>query len=776
MLFAYIAGSDTFEWPDLAALGGLVVAYLVMVYLWPSVALRPVFWLITKTVYRIRPHGVENIPKEGPAFLLCNHVTYIDWLLIWAVSPRKVRFVAWAGWSKNPLFRWFLRVTNSILIDGTGGPKALLRTLKEVAADLDRGGVVCLFPEGALSRGGGSMLPFRRGFERILKETKVPVPVIPVCLNQVWGSVFSYAKGSVIFKWPERLPFRVAVAVGKPMPQPVSVLGVRLAIQELAAETAIRQSDYLLPVHRQFVRVACRFSNLFRTCWIDASTGTSRELSYLKSLVGCLCMRGWLKPRIGTEQNVGLWLPTSLGGALANVALTMLGRTTVNLNYTAGASATQSAIKQTGMKTIITSKKFLARMPLQAEGVQIIHLEDALTGISKWQRIRNLLCVLLLPGWVVDRVILRLGSCKLDDIVTIIFSSGSTGDPKGVMLSHRNLASNTSEAIVHLMLYKWDRFLGALPFFHSFGYAILLWLPTQFGGSIVFYPDPRQAKEIGELCRKHGCTGLLGTATFLRFYLRRCEPEDFQTVRQIICGAEKLPPALAMEFREKFGVLPMEGYGCTELSPVISVNVLDVDVAGIRQIRNKTGTVGHPLSGVAARIVDPDTFEVLPPGSEGMILIKGANVMAGYLNKPEMTAKVIRDGWYVTGDMAKIDDDGFITITGRLSRFAKIGGEMVPLEKVEEELHACLGTNDRVVAVTSVQDERKGERLIVLHLASLAIPPKDLGKKLSEAGLPNLWIPGERDYYVVDEMPALGSGKLDLRRIKEIATAITSQS
>jgi acyl-[acyl-carrier-protein]-phospholipid O-acyltransferase/long-chain-fatty-acid--[acyl-carrier-protein] ligase len=410
-------------------------------------------------------------------------------------------------------------------------------------------------------------------------------------------------------------------------------------------------------------------------------------------------------------------------------------------------------------------------MPLELEGVQLILLEDALAGITKWQKLRALLAVVLLPGWFLEHVVLGLGRHRLDDIVTVIFSSGSTGEPKGVPLTYRNVTSNCAAAVDHIALLRSDRLLGALPFFHSFGYTLILWLPLQIGASAVLFPDPRAAKEVGELCRIHRCTGLLSTATFLRFYLRRCEPEDFRTLRILICGAEKLPPTLAREFEEKFGVLPTEGYGCTELSPVIAADVADVEINKIKQIRNKIGTVGHPIPGVALRVVDPDTNEPLPPGSDGMIQVKGPNLMPGYLNRPDLTAKAIRDGWYTTGDMGRIDDDGFLTITGRLSRFAKVGGEMVPLEKVEDEMHAALGTNERVLAVTSLPDERKGERLVVLHLPLFTMPRREMAQRLSERGLPNLWIPSERDYFEVKELPLLGTGKLDLRKVKELAAS-----
>jgi acyl-[acyl-carrier-protein]-phospholipid O-acyltransferase / long-chain-fatty-acid--[acyl-carrier-protein] ligase len=769
---ALVTDRSALEWADLGVLAGALVVYLLLGIVFPGLVLRPLFWIATRTIYRIRTYGAENVPQTGPVLLLSNHVTYIDWLLMWAASPRKLRFVAWAGWTKNPVFRWFLRATNSILINGEGGPKQIVRSLKEITAALDAGEAICLFPEGALSRGSGVMLPFRRGFERILKEAKQPVPVVPVCLTQLWGSIFSYSQGRVLWKWPVRIPYRVSVAFGKPLPPTVTAPEVRLAIQELCSTAIIKDSDHLRPVHRQFLRTAARFTKMFRVAWVDVSTGKPRELTYLKALVGSICLARWLKPRIGTEQNVGLWLPTSVGSALANIALNFLGRTTVNLNYTSGIDALRSAVKQTGMKTIVTSKRFLSRMPLEIDGVNVIHLEDALAGITKWQKLRTLLAVFFLPGWFLEYVVLGLGRHKLDDVATIIFSSGSTGDPKGVPLTYRNVSSNTAAAADHLELVISDRLLGVLPFFHSFGYTLLLWLPIQIGGSAVFYPDPRQAKEVGELFKAHRCTGLASTATFLRFYLRRCDPDDFKTARIIICGAEKLPPTLAKEFEEKFGVLPMEGYGCTELSPVVAANVPDVDVKGIKQIRNKIGTVGHPLPGVACRIVDPDTERPLPPGSEGMLQVKGPNLMPGYLGRPDLTVKAIRDGWYTTGDMAKIDDDGFISITGRLSRFAKIGGEMIPLEKVEEDMHAVLGTNDRVLAVVAVPDERRGERLVVLHLPAFTMPQREMAQRLTERGLPNLWIPGDRDYFLVNELPVLGTGKLDLRRVKELALEV----
>ncbi|MCX7664787.1 MAG: AMP-binding protein [Gemmataceae bacterium] len=777
-LFAFLSGDLGFEWFDLLAVVALGVIYALLCIPFPSTFLAPLLYLLSKLVYRVKRSGLENIPKEGPVLLLSNHVTYIDWLLIWRASPRKVRFVAWAGWTKNRVFRWFLRVTNTILIDGEGGPRQLIRSLRSISEALDQGEVICLFPEGALSRGGGVMLPFRRGFEKILSQTKQKVPVIPVCLHQVWGSIFSYHEGKVVWKWPKAIPYRVHVGFGRPLREGVTSAEARLAIQALDAEIAIQESAFARPLHKQFIRVGCRWRNLRRIVHIDAATGTPRELTYGRLLVGSICLSRWLAPKL-REKNVGIWLPTGTGGALANIAVTFLGRTSVNLNYTAGPETIRQAANQSAIKVVITSRLFLKKVPIpELEGVELIYLDDALQEISQFQRIRTMLSVILLPGWLLERLVLKtdLGGHKPDDILTIIFSSGSTGEPKGVMLSHRNVASNVYATVQHLTIYPQDRLVGVLPFFHSFGYTLLLWAPLVVEASLIYYPDPRAAKEIGKLTKTYKGTILLGTATFMRFYTIACQPDDFQSLRIIVCGAEKLPVSVAENFRRKFGILPFEGFGCTELSPVVAANVNDVTVAGITQIRNKPGTVGHPIPGVACRVVDNETNEVLPPGAEGMLQVKGPNVMSGYLNRPDLTAKVVTDGWYTTGDVAKIDEDGFVTITGRLSRFAKIGGEMVPLEKIEEDMHQVLGSSDRLLIVTSVADEKRGERLIVLTLPSCTKSPEEITTLLAQKGLSNLWIPAEKDFYPVSEIPILGTGKADLKRVKEMAMQLTGKT
>ncbi|HKV48331.1 MAG TPA: AMP-binding protein, partial [Candidatus Acidoferrales bacterium] len=320
-----------------------------------------------------------------------------------------------------------------------------------------------------------------------------------------------------------------------------------------------------------------------------------------------------------------------------------------------------------------------------------------------------------------------------------------------------------------------DRILGVLPFFHSFGFTVTLWLPAVYGAGVAFHPSPIDLAAIGELVRDYDVTFLLSTPTFLEKYARRCLPEDFGSLKNVVVGAEKLPERLAQAFEDRFGLRPLEGYGCTECSPIVAVNTRDFRAAGFHQVGAKRGCIGHPLPGVSIKIVDPETHSELPPDSPGLLLVKGPNVMQGYLNNPQKTADVLEDGWYVTGDIAAEDEDGFLTITDRMSRFSKIGGEMVPHIKVEESLHEAIDATEQRLVVTGVPDGKKGERLVVLHTLSA----DELGaaiEKLPAMGLPNLWLPRANQFYFIEELPLLGTGKLDLRRVKQLALEFSPAS
>jgi acyl-[acyl-carrier-protein]-phospholipid O-acyltransferase/long-chain-fatty-acid--[acyl-carrier-protein] ligase len=350
----------------------------------------------------------------------------------------------------------------------------------------------------------------------------------------------------------------------------------------------------------------------------------------------------------------------------------------------------------------------------------------------------------------------------------VIFSSGSTGDPKGVMLTHYNILSNIEGVGQAMGVEGNDRILGVLPFFHSFGFTGTLWIPLVKGFGSVFHPNPMDARIIGGLVQKYAVTLMVATPTFLQGYIRRVDPGQFGSLRFVLVGAEKLPERTATAFDDRFGIRPYEAYGCTECSPAVTINVPGYRGAGFYQVGGKRSRIGHPLPGVSVRIVDPETMEPRPTGHAGLLLVKGPNVMAGYLGRPEQTAEVLHDGWYVTGDIAAVDEDGFLVITDRLSRFSKIAGEMVPHVKVEDILHELAGVTQQSFAVAGVPDEKKGEKLVVLHtLGESALAP--VLERLPSCGLPNLWIPRTENFHRIEAIPLLGTGKMDLRRIKELA-------
>jgi len=448
-----------------------------------------------------------------------------------------------------------------------------------------------------------------------------------------------------------------------------------------------------------------------------------------------------------------------------------MGRTPVNLNYTAGQDVLGRCIQKAGITRVITSRRLLEKTGLKAT-LEMIYLEDLMAVLPRGQIISERLLFSVLSARAAIR---RYGSkarVPLETTSAILFSSGSTGEPKGVTLSHANILSNILGLGQVYDLGKKDRILGILPFFHSFGFTATLWFPLVHGFGAVYHTSPLDAKVVGELAQKFKATLLLSTPTFLSAYTRKCRPEQFYSLRYVITGAERLREDLAKSFEEKFGKTPMEGYGCTELSPVAAVNVPDVSMGEIEQVGHKPGKIGHPLPGVSVRIVDPESFAPVPQGRPGLLLVKGPNVMLGYWKDPEKTQAVMRDGWYVTGDIATIDSDGFIQITDRLSRFSKIGGEMVPHVMIEEKLHILAGRTDPTFVVTALPDENRGEQLVVLY-AGYEGPIEELWAKLNQSGLPKLWIPAKDRFLAIPTIPYLGTGKLDLVKVRSIAKELS---
>jgi acyl-[acyl-carrier-protein]-phospholipid O-acyltransferase / long-chain-fatty-acid--[acyl-carrier-protein] ligase len=738
---------------------------IYVLYLLPDWFLRLLLFFLAHTIYRIKVIGRDNVPEKGGALFVSNHMSFVDVLLLLASTDRPIRFLMFQGIYDQAIIKPFARMMKAIPISSELRPRDMIRSLRAASDAIRDGEIVCIFAEGQITR-TGQLLPFRRGMERIIKG--IDAPIVPVNLHGVWGSIFSFERNRFVWKVPRRVPYPVTVSFGKWLPSTSEPAKVRQAVQELQSVAFAADRNHKFTLDRAFVRSARRY--FWRFAMADARVPKMR---FASALVKTIFIARRLKPLWKDQEMVGILMPPSVGGALVNYAAALLGHIPVNLNYTANNEVIASCGRQCNLQTTVTSKAFLERFPKIEIPGRTLLLEDVLEK----PRLGEKLLALVIAWTMPFRLLKSALGAKLsrdEDLGTVIFSSGSTGDPKGVMLTHHNILANIKQVTQVFMLGGNDKVLGILPFFHSFGFTIGLWLPAVHGIGVVFHPNPLDATSISELVSKYSVTFLIATPTFLQAYMRRCSPEHFGSLQYVLVGAEKLPERTALAFEDTFGIRPLEGYGCTECAPVVAVNGRDFRAPGFLQIAARRGTIGHPLPGVSVRIVDPETQELLPLKKPGMLLVKGPNVMKGYLGRPDKTAEVLKDGWYTTGDIATMEEDGFLIITDRLSRFSKIGGEMVPHIKIEEKLNELAGSTEQAFSVSAVPDEKKGERIVVLYtLSEEELAPVLI--KLGESDLPALWKPRKDQFFHVDTLPYLGTGKLDLRALKTRAAELAAE-
>lgn len=736
----------------------------------PESIIRLAEKILVHTLHPIHVIGRANVPQTGGALLASNHQSLVDWLLLRAAVGRPIRFLMYRGHYEQSWLRFWARALGVIPIAPRLGPHALRHALEQARAAIRAGELVCIFPEGQMTR-TGHLLPFRRGLEKIMEGLEAPI--VPVALEGVWGSPFSFQRRRTEVKWPRRLHQSVTVVFGRPLPGHATAFQVRLAVQEAWAEAWQYRFRNTSSLSRRFLAGARRHP--WRLAMADERTGS---LSCARVLTGAVLVARRFREHWNGQERVGVFLPPCVPAALVHWALVLAGKIPVHLNYTLAADTLASCIHQAGLRLVISSERFLQKMPVSLP-VPVVSLESVLAGIRAWEKLRAAAAGWLLPATVLERWLGGRPAPPRESktsrrIATLVFSSGSTGEPKAAVLSQESILANIEQVARVIALDGKDRLLGILPFFHSFGFTVGLTLPAVLGVPVVFHPNPLDTKAIGELVRRWQLTLLVATPTFLQFYLRGVNPADFQTLRLVVTGAEKLPARLAHAFTETFGVPPLEGYGCTECGPVVSVNVPDFQAPGFHQVGHKPGSVGLPLPGVAVRVVDPASFEPLPPNEPGLLLVRGPNVMEGYWKRPDLTAAALRDGWYVTADIARLDEDGFIYLTDRLARFSKIGGEMVPHARVEEVLHELAGVTERCFVVTSVPDESRGERLVVFHRLEDPHLQTCLQRLAGTQALPNLWKPRPDQFYRVDAFPLLGTGKLDLCAIRQLARQLTA--
>lgn len=758
--------SQTLLW--LLGLVGVAGALLAMVLL-PQALIRLLVSALVHRRYNLKVLGFEHLPASGEGTLLLgNHISWLDWAMVQLACPRHIYFVMERSIYERWYLRWFLDLYGVIPISA-GGSRSAMQRVRELLA---QGEVVCLFPEGAISY-SGQLGEFKRGFERLARPTDdEPVPparIVPFYLRGLWGSRFSRSSERLQQSEGRGLKRDVIVAFGAPLALETPAEQVKQKVAELSVHAWNEYTDTLETLPKAFIRTARAAPSEWALTDLDGPVLNHRRL-----LTACMLFSRRMR-RI-REHHVGLLLPTAAGGAIANMAVLMAGKTVVNLNYTAPERALLHAVEEAGIRTLVTSERFLARLeqrgirlPGLLERVQVIRLEEVKAGIGKLEGLLTLLQAMLLPlpllQWRYG------GHDRLDDTAAILFSSGSEGAPKGVMLSHRNMMANLKQIAAVLNVQDDDCVLATLPTFHAFGLTVTCMLPLVEGIPLVCHPDPTDAVNIGRAAARYRATILCGTSTFLGIYLRnqRLHPLMFASLRVVVAGAEKLVPAIKQGFEARFKVPVLEGYGCTETTPVASVNLpdyLDTRWWNVQE-GQRPGTVGMALPGSMFRIVDPDTLAPLPVGEDGLILLGGSQIMKGYLNNPRKTAEVVieQDGlrWYKTGDKGHLDADGFLTIVDRYSRFAKIGGEMISLSAVEACLREALGYEEQRLAAVAVPDARKGERILLL-VEEAAEP---VTARLRKARVPPLMRPAA--VFRVAAIPLLGSGKADLAAARQLA-------
>ena len=744
---------------------GAIYAFITL----PQFLLRLIFKLAANFRYKFSTYGLKNFPKDGPALLLGNHVSWIDWMIVSIASPRRISFVIersfYEKWYLKPIFKFFGLIPIS--------SKASREAFRDIRSKLDEGKIVAIFPEGAISR-NGHLGAFAKGFEFALKDSDIPI--IPFYIHGLWGSRFSFAHKKQKDNVKSQIR-DVSVTFGKALPSSTTAIELKKVMFELQIEAWSIYIDTLKPLPNAWLKMAKRKGEKLS---VADATGTKLSNHKLAAVVRVFSQK--IEQNSKDEQNVGIIMPTSAGAAIINLATLMLGKTVVNLNYTSNNQSLIHAINMAEIKTIYTSKQFLVK--LKAKGIDIdealdsakvVFVEDIKQDIKKIDVLKNWALMKLLPAFLLEKMWIK--KSDINDVAAILFSSGSEGMPKGIELTHKNFMGNVKQFCNVLNLKDDDVIMATLPTFHVFGLTVSTLAPLIEGVPFICQPDPTDAEGVGKLTAKFRGTLLFGTSTFFRIYTknRKLIPHMFESIRFVVGGAEKVSKDVREGFKQKFGLQIYEAYGATEATPGISANIPDALNTKYwnLQIGQKVGTVGMPFPGSTCKIVDPESYEELPVGEEGMIICGGMQIMKGYLKDEKKTKEVIieKDGirWYITGDKGRVDNDGFLTIVDRYSRFAKIAGEMISLGAVEEAIRDILPDDIDIVAANA-PDAKKGEKVVLLYNGE--IDEDELKKLIKNSKLNPLMIPSK--YYLLDKMPKLGSGKTDLKEAKKIATKLSS--
>jgi acyl-[acyl-carrier-protein]-phospholipid O-acyltransferase/long-chain-fatty-acid--[acyl-carrier-protein] ligase len=632
----------------------LATALLAMRML-PQDVLRVVGLFLARLRYSVRTVGIEHLPKTGGALIVCNHVSYVDTIILSLASPRPIRFLSYESFFKTPMLGSILRVFGAIPI-APGRAKDALRRGSDC---IQAGALVCIYPEGQLTR-TGCLMELKSGFEIIARRAQCPV--IVAHLDGLWGSVYSFEGGRYFTKLPRGLRRRTIVSFSEPLSTEAATTTRVREIKLTLGEAAFR-----FRTHVSFTKLVLKSlsDDPFRTALVDP-TGEKKSMRAGELLAMSMALAHRWKTSL-PERRIGVILPPGIAGTLANLGLLFAGKVPVNLNPTPSEAAARACVEQAGIQTILTAAAIERKCTKFPWTAGILLIEGEIENIPRAQRAWHLATAFLLPTSLLSRMTAH-SRTDLDAEAALLFTSGSSGLPKGVPLTHRNLVTNILQVSETGFAEKDDRLLTALPLFHSFGLTMGLFLPLGTGRAIVTAPSPLDCDKLAEAARADAPTVLLATPTFLRQYLKRIPRDAFGALRRVVTGAEKLPADLRGAFRARFGCEILEGDGLTEASPVVSLN-LPRPRAGLGadsiQQGSREGSAGRPLPGIAMKLLDPETLAEMPDAQRGLLALRGGNLASGYLGGHG--AEKFRDGWYNTGDIVRIDEAGFLFLEGRSS-------------------------------------------------------------------------------------------------------------
>ncbi len=731
-------------------------------------ALRFAFAFVFR--YRVKVIGVQNIPESGPLLLVGPHFSFIDWAVLQMSSPRTIRIASnrntFADWYQ----RWFFH-GNFLISINRRDPSA---AMEEIHKALLNGEAVVIFPEGEVSK-TPFISKFSLDYSKAIDDTNAQI--VPFYIQGLWGSRYSHASECV--NRPQAFNRVISVGFGRAIPATTPENDIRRDLQFLANDIwnlAMDHSESIVPL---WFRAMCKRRT--RPILIDPA---GRHVNGYGMIRLCHYFGKKIKAATKGDKNVGFMLPTSRDAALGIMSILGAGKTTVNLNYSAPVDTILGCMEKADLTTVVSTRAFFDKLCGKnpafgqlAGKCQMVYLDEEEEKISTFGKLVSSLFIMLCHKGLLRR--LWFTSARLDDNAVILFSSGSEGTPKGVELTQKNVISNAQQGDHIIKLRRTDVMTALLPLFHSFGFTMTFMMPLLDGVPMVLCPDPTDIKTLARVCAQYKTTILMGTPTFLRAIAinRWVHPMCLDSLRYIIAGAEKLRPEMRETFKLKFGKDIYEGYGCTELTPLATLNAPNVLLDDFLTMEkcSDPSSIGLTVPGAIGAIIDPETNEFLPQGAEGMLVIAGPQVMKGYLKDKEKTdAAVIEIGgrrWYKTGDKCVITEEGFVQIMGRYSRFAKLGGEMISLTAVELRIAETKILDNCEFAVTAVPDSVKGERIVLLVKG--ASDAEDVSRKLRKSGIPPLMLPGS--VFCVDNIPKLGSGKWDFSGMKKMAAELVGK-